>query len=1131
MAFILLLVIALVTIAKVETQSAEQRRLQAQARQNALTGLQLAVGEMQKHSGPDTRVTASADIVDQDFPPLTGVWRSWEGSNHESSGDFAGRPIQPDYDSKGVSVENGGRFVGWLVSGFEEGMAPSEAENLAQRTPFEDSIALVSEGSLPEGDEREVHLLPTLIEDRGAFAWWVSGENQKARINSPAAPESDSALDWSELVKSRGGADPGPFGLDALLSNPSDADKLVSLASVDLITGASNPDDYIRYFHDMSLSSVGLMTNVATGGWRKDLSLVTENWFDLPEVDLPFFRLLPDGSATSSARPERGNHRPEEAMLYPWADYRNSANDRGIAQIGPVSSWHNLMDYATAYKRISENGNGDLSIPFTTRGILSRGNDSYEYLHFIRNIPVVARIHWVFSHRTVIDNSRPAPNHRVQFLVTPVVTMWNPYNVSIESDPLTLEIRKPLPCAFSYNGGANYYCLIKGAAQAAARYPSISNTNNMNYRIASSFTLGPGETRVFSPAGNTIIGVSNNALQLTPGYRPGTGHVFNAKGAGGNAIFLNAGDSIDVDVVFDTEWKTYSSEYGVGMYIDVSSLAMGQDILAYRMRVNVSNAREYWQPIPASELASTTAGEVVNNPKPFLSTVFGSRVSSNANLASKGLVQTSPLTSFTTIGSYLETPGNSHPANAPFDFSFFAHAPGGDSRLPNADQTTNRGYIVSGFDVSDGLSRIVLSELPLRPLASLAELQNWDLRYDNPVPPFQFNIIGNSDAQPLFSADSVYNPTEGSSTTNLQYDDAYCANHLLFDDWFFSSIAPIANHSGGSSRSQRDVYLSWLEGETPLINRAYLPIPEDSNLGSSEANDLFDDLISDDGWQRSASRFVVKGMFNVNSTSVTAWRSLLGNARGARIPYIGEDGGNWPIELSAETDYAFSRFSVAGDVEAGQTGTGGDFPDSSEFTGYRVLEAETLLRLAEEIVEQIRRRGPFLSLSEFVNRQLANGSDTDLALAGAIQAALNVIAEDPNSPYEALQDLSSDSGVATGNELDNADYVFPEAAVGKSAYGLPGWTRQADVLRPLAPILSARDDTFTIRAYGDARAPGSDGEVTARAWCEATVRRVRDYVDPSEPADLTTAPTTLTNQSFGRRYEIVSFRWLDSSEI
>jgi hypothetical protein len=111
----------------------------------------------------------------------------------------------------------------------------------------------------------------------------------------------------------------------------------------------------------------------------------------------------------------------------------------------------------------------------------------------------------------------------------------------------------------------------------------------------------------------------------------------------------------------------------------------------------------------------------------------------------------------------------------------------------------------------------------------------------------------------------------------------------------------------------------------------------------------------------------------------------------------------------------------------------------------------------------------------------------------------------------------------------NTGYQFKDAANGYNAYGLPGWTRQADILRPLAPILSVRDDTFTIRAYGDAR--DSSGKITAKAVCEAVVRRTRNFVDPVDAADLTTPPTSKTNQTFGRRFEMVSFRWLSDREV
>ena len=66
----------------------------AVARSNARMALMLALGDLQKHAGLDTRVTARADILDEKNPPVVGVWTSWEGSDHDDSG----RPISPgDY--------------------------------------------------------------------------------------------------------------------------------------------------------------------------------------------------------------------------------------------------------------------------------------------------------------------------------------------------------------------------------------------------------------------------------------------------------------------------------------------------------------------------------------------------------------------------------------------------------------------------------------------------------------------------------------------------------------------------------------------------------------------------------------------------------------------------------------------------------------------------------------------------------------------------------------------------------------------------------------------------------------------------------------------------------------------------
>jgi hypothetical protein len=52
----------------------------------------------------------------------------------------------------------------------------------------------------------------------------------------------------------------------------------------------------------------------------------------------------------------------------------------------------------------------------------------------------------------------------------------------------------------------------------------------------------------------------------------------------------------------------------------------------------------------------------------------------------------------------------------------------------------------------------------------------------------------------------------------------------------------------------------------------------------------------------------------------------------------------------------------------------------------------------------------------------------------------------------------------------------------------------------------------------------------SRAWCEAVVQRVPDYVDPADPPEAV-AGLTETNATFGRRFEIVQFRWLTPEEV
>ena len=86
MVLLVMIALAMLSLSTIELRSSQNGRAMAEAQANARMALMIAIGELQKHAGPDTRVTATADIAADDNPPLLGVWKSWEGSDHEQSG-------------------------------------------------------------------------------------------------------------------------------------------------------------------------------------------------------------------------------------------------------------------------------------------------------------------------------------------------------------------------------------------------------------------------------------------------------------------------------------------------------------------------------------------------------------------------------------------------------------------------------------------------------------------------------------------------------------------------------------------------------------------------------------------------------------------------------------------------------------------------------------------------------------------------------------------------------------------------------------------------------------------------------------------------------------------------------------
>ena len=90
LSFLVLLLVSLASLTKIETQVASNSQDMAQARQNALMGLTIALGQLQQAAGPDQCITARAEILDSDAttlaidgvsqPYLTGVWATGNAS-------------------------------------------------------------------------------------------------------------------------------------------------------------------------------------------------------------------------------------------------------------------------------------------------------------------------------------------------------------------------------------------------------------------------------------------------------------------------------------------------------------------------------------------------------------------------------------------------------------------------------------------------------------------------------------------------------------------------------------------------------------------------------------------------------------------------------------------------------------------------------------------------------------------------------------------------------------------------------------------------------------------------------------------------------------------------------------------
>ncbi len=380
-----------------------------------------------------------------------------------------------------------------------------------------------------------------------------------------------------------------------------------------------------------------------------------------------------------------------------------------------------------------------------------------------------------------------------------------------------------------------------------------------------------------------------------------------------------------------------------------------------------------------------------------------------------------------------------------------------------------------------------------------------------------------------------YVPDLPKNTKIRRYDMSYLLNAALWDSCFFSTVRPAAGSDSTTAplpANRRMVYA----GNTPTLGQ----------LRGADASDAVSNpgaLGAGENGRVPAAQMLVNGAFNVNSTSVEAWTALLSGLRGLGVNTTAADPQLTPLARSIRQPGGAQSVLPSGANT-----------EENTYMGFRTLTDTQISELARQIVAQVKARGPFLSLSQFVNRNLTAATATgnavgDTGLAGALQQAIDrthtttITADRINSNLNTAAlslALETNAQRITNNRAIYPDYdLMPTGAgSGLGTYmGAPGWLSQADVLQAIAPSLSARSDTFVIRAYGEVvdplNSPAAPAApvVTGRAWCEAVVQRVPDYMDTSVMPTVNPSSSGATNQNFGRRFRIVSFRWLSPDDI
>lgn len=1138
MVLLTVLAVGLLGLSALSLSTATKETDLAEARANARMALAMAIGQLQKQTGPDQRVTAPADQL------------AAGGDGSESSAAEGSRHWTGVYGSwpAGSRTRPTPEFKQWLISGEDDEISrPETANNGGSET-----IKLVGEGTVGSQPESFVNVPPMKVDalsgGTARIGWWTGDQGIKAAMATPLieANSSFGAVRTGLQSAPRNAVEFATTGGKKPFDGLDPADPKVSLVtgwnqSAFLANDIKSPRGL---FHDLAPFSTGLLTNVRSGGFRKDLSMHLER---------------PAATAASTLLSTRN------PALY------QVGNENGINLL-------EMWGYYNLYKALTPSG----GTTYTTGGRIPSGTRFLQLAntpaacqsddYFFYKQPVIISYQLAISLEGRATTVNGATVNRLHVVADPILTFWNPLDVPVvipRSAYFSVKYwQVPYTLSISINGGPKTdFPLAAALSGANANKSGDGNYLSLKVGNVDQLVFKPGEVIKVSQSATTAVKTgADHDLPGKPGFNYAGGVSLALKNSSGGFIDLptNArvkyearpnnltagqtsasGHTVDGANGHTRHFSMYHHEYYIGddrggNSLGIGNMAIDWDFGNKRLRPTETRGetqggtktavspRLYADRFPAifrtltgNDTRELGAAELNGRKAPIMLVSINAKTEMGSDLGTRYLSRFNPKALHVDFYDLQQQERDMLPYEVSVE-------PLLTWRNRSIEVSTNgNAYYGGAFNAEFGNSFVTTHAVPREPLVSLAAFQHSfangfemlkpklgyaALNAREPMLPQIGHAIGNSVAPSMLAKSRTDGTLAGGRPLA---DHSYLANQALWDDWFLSGIAPQPT-TFSPARGQKVVAQEFFEGKTELPVARYL-----ANLDGRDVSQLLSEMFSgatpkDTATPLVASLMRVDGLFNVNSTSVEAWKSVLGSLKERDVIVRDQTGAE---SLTASQDIPVSNL-ISPERSVIPSTTHLDVKEASQWVGRRTLTEDQIDQLARAIVKEVRLRGPFLCLGDFINRRV--GSDDKLARAGAIQSALDSDEVDINSAFQSGTRAVS-GGVATR-------FAFPGAEEGAAGFGSPGVVKQADILTPIAPILSARSDSFVIRAYGES--VDKDGKVLARAWCEATVERDNKFIDASEKADTVVASLRENvNKTFGRRYNVTAFRWLHSDEV